>query len=245
MRTAVNGLGLAQKVTLLVTPLKFLYLECCSKIAEAEAGLVCQRKEVFSDAYACAAPVPGVCGNCHVRVCGLRGLVSFAGLAAGRDICGNPVHPWPVGSTAQQYKYYKYFAGSGPLVTTSPPTNTAPARISTLETLLNRTRAPTQLEQQPPPPLSLLLPFRLLLLLLPPLVQRCCKHCLMIFSHLTMQLRHFTLLDCLNRNDLLPPGHVLIPYWHLWLLLLLQLLLLLYLLLLQFLRLQHLLLLLV
>jgi hypothetical protein len=27
----------------------------CSKIAEAEAALVCQRKEVVSDAYACAA----------------------------------------------------------------------------------------------------------------------------------------------------------------------------------------------
>jgi hypothetical protein len=27
----------------------------CSEIAEAEAALVCQRKEVVSDAYACAA----------------------------------------------------------------------------------------------------------------------------------------------------------------------------------------------
>jgi hypothetical protein len=49
-------------------------LVCCSKIAEAEAVLVCQRKEVVSDAYACAAEArrasgpPQPLAHCDIKV---------------------------------------------------------------------------------------------------------------------------------------------------------------------------------
>jgi hypothetical protein len=49
---------------------------CCSKFAEAEAALVCQRKEVVSDAYACAAEArrasgpPKPLAHCDMKVSG-------------------------------------------------------------------------------------------------------------------------------------------------------------------------------
>ena len=52
----------------------------CSKIAEAEAALICQRKEVVSDAYACAAEArrasgpPKPLAHCDMKVSGHEGV---------------------------------------------------------------------------------------------------------------------------------------------------------------------------
>ena len=50
--------------------------QSCNKIAEAEAALVCQRKAVVSDAYACAAEArrasgpPNPLAQCDMKVSG-------------------------------------------------------------------------------------------------------------------------------------------------------------------------------